>query len=255
MFENSPLMLPEFETVFDCEVYSIDFMATDYVDLNNFDANLLRRGFLVLGRYSKPEVSAVSAYLQQVIQQHLSLESGKQPFDEQLSPLIANLRDQDVVALLKGDQEKVKAHASIAEEIGKQYLDVHYFTVPAPLYIEQSRKAKNSEWYHNAFGDMELHQKGLQRWFLIRMGYNNLLEADKVNQEIKQSSISDKEGTSYVMKNICRIFSPFPHFARIKDITSRKIKEAALETLVHLQKENNTYTSFYKNRTEIITLN
>ncbi|MBI4147233.1 hypothetical protein HY494_01125 [Candidatus Woesearchaeota archaeon] len=245
MSADSPLVLPEFKVVFDCEVYSIDFMTTDNLDLSNPDLNALRRSFLVLGRYTKPAVSEISAYLQQTIQQHLSA-SKQYLFDAQLSPLIANLNDHDLVSLLNGDQEKIMSGSL---SMGKQYLDVHYFTVPAPLYIQQGKKTADPDWYHNVFSDAYLHQNGLQQWFIIRMGYTNLLQPKKVVHEIKQSTVQDKEGTIYVLENICRIFSPFPYFTRIRDITPSKIKEAALETLVHLQKENNSNTAYgdYKN--------
>ena len=254
MSTESPIALPEFKIVFDCEVYSIDFMTTDNLDLSNPDPNALRRGFLVLGRYTKPAVSEVSAYLQQTIQQHLSASSKQFPFDAQLSPLIANLNDHDLVSLLNGDQEKI---TSGSLSTGKQYLDVHYFTVPAPLYIQQGKKTADPDWYHNVFSDADLYQNGLQQWFIIRMGYTNLIQPEKVVHEIKQSTVQDKEGTIYVLENICRIFSPFPHFTRIRDITSSKIKEAALETLVHLQKENNSCTAYgnYRNKKGIIDLN
>ncbi|MEK6904866.1 MAG: hypothetical protein AABX24_00540 [Nanoarchaeota archaeon] len=252
MSADSPLALPEFKIVFDCEVYSIDFMTTDTLDLSNPDPNALRRGFLVLSRYTKPAVSEVSAYLQQTIQQHLSASPKQYPFDAQLSPLIANLNDHDLVSLLNGDKEKI---TSASLSTGKQYLDVHYFTLSAPLYIQQGKKTTDPDWYHDIFSDADLHKNGLQSWFLIRMGYSNLIQPEKVVHEIKQSSVLDKEGTIYVMENICRIFSPFPHFIRIRDITSSKIKEAALETLVHLQKENNSYGSFHKNKKGIIDLN
>ncbi len=254
MPDDSPLSVPEFNTVFDSHVYSIDFLASEHLDMDHPDPNVLRRGFLVLGRYSKPAVSELSAYLQQIIPQHLP-GSSKNTFDPQFSPLIANLRDQDIMSLLKGDQEKAKAFASSPEEIGKQYLDVHYFTVPAPLYVQQGKKTAKLEWYHDAFNDADLRQNGLQRWFLIRMEYTDLLQPTKVIRKIKKSSVLDKEATIYVMENICRIFSPFPHFARIKDITSTKIREAALETLVHLQKENNSSSAFYRNSKGIVDVN
>ncbi|MEK6939220.1 MAG: hypothetical protein AABX31_00685 [Nanoarchaeota archaeon] len=244
MLQNPPLMLPEFKNVFDCEVYSTDFMTTDHIDMSNFDANVLRRGFLVLSRYSKPTIIEVASYLQKTIEQHMGPTSKHSPLDVHFSPLVAKLEDQVLFSLLKGDSQKIKTLSAsgdlvVEERDGQQYLQAHYFTVPAPLYISQGKKATKPEWYHDAINNKELQEKGLRSWFIIRLNYAHLLEPAYLAAAINQSALTEKEGVLYVMENVCNIFSPPLHFAQLKDSSARKIREAALEALVDMQKERN----------------
>ena len=229
MPDNS-LSLPDYKTLFEGHVYTVDFLAADRLDLSNPDPNVLRRGFLVLGRYHKPTKPQVVIYLQQTIQRYIS--SPTAPFDPQLSPLIAKLTDQQLFSFLKGNSEQISSSSPLSEENQYQHFDVHYFTVPAPLYIQQGKKVENPEWYHDAFRDKSLQEQGLHTWFLLHVHYQVLLQPQRVAEQILQSNLSEKEGIIYAMKNICKVFSPPEHFARMKDINSRKIKEAALETLV-----------------------
>lgn len=256
--ENSSISLPEFKTVFDCEVYSIDFMASDFADLRNPDSNVLRRGFLVLERYNKPTVSEVVAYLQKTIEHHLSFDSSLIP-DRDFSQLIANLCDQEIISLLKGNPENVCALVSedliTPQQDAEQYLQAQYFTLPAPLYLQQGKKVEKPGWYHHAFTDISLRENGMQRWFIIRLQYANLLEPEKVITEIKQSSILDKEGTSYVMEHVCRTFSPLKHFTRLKDGTSWKVREAALEYVVNVQRDSKKYASLLQHSRQDLILN
>ena len=251
-----PINLPDFKTVFDSEVYSIDFMATNFIDEANFDPNTLRRGFLVLGRYKKPALPEVAVYLQQTVQQNLASAS-KELLDAQLSPLIAKLSDQDLMVLLSGKEGKIASllpdKNMLLKDDGMEYLAAEYFTVPAPLCRKHERKMKNPEWYHEASTDKNLQEDGLQRFFLINMNYGSLLHPGAVERTIKnspQQHIGDKEGAIYVLSNICQTFSSPPHFARIKDITPRKIKLATLEALLGLQKEDavkEAYRSYLEN--------
>ena len=254
MLDTKPVNLPDFKMLFDSEVYTIDFLAGETFDLCNPDPNALRRGFLVLSRYGKPTVSEVTAYLQKIIEQQMAYVS-RLTLDEHLSPLIAALADQDVISLLKGDSQMVRTFMSddlvVQEKDGQQYLQAHYFTMPAPLYIQQGKKIKDPEWYHDAFADRSLRENGLQRWFLIRMNYAHLLDPEKVTQDIHHSPIIEKDGTVYVMNNICKQFSQAQYFARIKDSTARKVKEAALEVLLHLQKERDNDSLLYSPKADI----
>ena len=255
----SDLSLPEFKTVFDAEVYSIDFMASNYIDLSNPDPNILRRGFLVLERYRKPAVSEVEAYLQKTVEAHLSSDSSAIP-DRDFSPLLANLRDQEIISLLKGDPEKVCALVSddlmTVQRDNEQYLQAQYLTLSAPLYVQQGKKVEEAEWYHHAYTDLSLRENGMQRWFMIRLHHADLLEPEKVVTKIYQSSIlgTEKEGAAYVMRNVCSTFSPPEHFARLKDGTSQKVREAALEYVVNLQKDGEKYASLLVSSKDDFTL-
>ncbi len=277
-FLSQPIDLPDFRTVFDSEVYSIDFITPFYsegVKLNDpdnlqsgfsvklNDPNVLRRGFLVLGRYQKPALPEVTVYLQQIVQQNLASTS-KGLVDAQLSPLIAELSDQDLIVLLEGNTEKVASLLPDKDMLlkgdGMEYLDVEYFVLPAPLCREHDRKMNNPEWYHHAPADKNLQENGLQRFFLITMNYGSLLRPHTVERTIQnspQQHVGDKEGAKYVLNNICHIFSSPPHFARIKDITPRKVKLAALEALLGLQKDDAVKAEYqsYLERTSGLKIN
>lgn len=242
MLEDATISLPEFKTVFDCEVYSIDFMATSYIDLSNPDPNILKRGFLVLERYRKPTTSEVATYLQKKIEHYLIGSPSITDLD--FSSSLVALRDQDITSLLKADPERISLQVSedfiTLQRDEEQYLQANYFTFPAPLYIQQGKKTKEAEWYHDAFDDASLREKGMQCWFLVRLNYSALLDPQKVTAKINGSFVLDKEGTAYVMEQVCIAFSPLDHFSRLKEGTSRKVREAALEYLINLQKDDKT---------------
>jgi hypothetical protein len=189
------------------------------------------------------------------VQQSLASTS-KELVDAQLSPLIARLSDQDLVVLLEGNTEKIAPLLPDKDMPlkgdGMDYLDVEYFTVPAPLCREHDRRMNNPEWYHHASTDKNLQENGLQRFFLITMNYGSLLRPYAVERSIQnspQEHIGDKEGAKYVLSNICQTFSPPPHFVRIKDITPGKVKLAALEALLELQ-EDTTVRAEYQSYLE-----
>ncbi|MEK6900078.1 MAG: hypothetical protein AABX05_03055 [Nanoarchaeota archaeon] len=233
----SKLSLPEFNTLYEGEVYTLDFLTTPYVNLANPDPGLLRRGFLVLGRYKEPALQDIAVYLQQAAYQPARGNN----LDARVSQLVSALPKEYQIDLRKGDLTKlnsaVKSINPLQKKDSHELLEVDYFIMPAPLCVSQRKSMKDHEWYHTVSSDDKLKKKGLQQWFLIRKDYNFLSKPEEVKKAVDSSSAGDKEGTIYVMKNICKVFSPSENFARLNDLSDLKIKQVALDILMRSEQE------------------
>ena len=234
---QQPVRLPELNLVLDNEVYSYDFVADE--------SGHLRRSFVVLGRYTQPTPVKVAEYLQEKAR-HLDLTSSitdENRLDGRIISALQNLEPKTRENLADGDAQLLKVICSKVPPsklaAGKQFLEVDYFSVDAPLYRQECKTIVGAEWYHYALSHARLMREGLQKGFALMVAKNSLHKKKELRDLIQQSSIleTDKEGAIFVLEAIADRFSPESQFMRLSDISEVKIQELTLEPLMELQKE------------------
>ncbi len=234
---QQPVRLPELNLVLDNEVYSYDFSASESFHL--------WRSFIVLGRYTQPTPVEVAGYLQEKAR-HLDLTSSitdENRLDGRIISALQNLEPKTRANLADGDAQLLKVICSKVPPsklaAGKQFLEVDYFSVDAPLYRQECKTIVGAEWYHYALSHARLMREGLQKGFALMVAKNNLHKKKELRDLIQQSSIleTDKEGAAFVLEAIADRFSQESQFMRLSDISEVKIQELALDPLMELQKE------------------